>query len=218
MSINNRYSLTEIETLCKKATRGAGYHWGLAEEAGKGVRLLSGYGLSGAELLARLLVSNDKISYAEIRPISTEGTWHANRGTLCPIIAGATVSDRAHHMAGSTIELGQTSCPLLLIYSALLVSVQHKNPVHIEWSGVSIICTADHIALQGAEVDLYAVDTNHIKISMDEEQNNTDYQINYFSPLARPIDPDCLNTLEDFAYRTYAPATEISRAGAGEGK
>ena len=37
-------SLNEVEATAKKATRGAGYPWGLAEEAGKAVRWLCGAG------------------------------------------------------------------------------------------------------------------------------------------------------------------------------
>ena len=46
-------SLNEIESLCKKAARGAGLSWGLAEEAGKAARWLSAHGLDGPGVLAR---------------------------------------------------------------------------------------------------------------------------------------------------------------------
>ena len=40
-------SLSEIETTVKRASRAAGYSWGIAEEMGKNIRLLEMFGLPG---------------------------------------------------------------------------------------------------------------------------------------------------------------------------
>ena len=37
-------SLSEIETTAKRASRGAGYSWGIAEEVGKSIRLFELFG------------------------------------------------------------------------------------------------------------------------------------------------------------------------------
>ena len=37
-------SLSEIETTAKRASRGAGYSWGIAEEVGKSIRLSELFG------------------------------------------------------------------------------------------------------------------------------------------------------------------------------
>ena len=44
-------SLSEIETTSKRATRAAGFSWGVAEEVGKNMRLLELFGLSGVKNL-----------------------------------------------------------------------------------------------------------------------------------------------------------------------
>ena len=44
-------SLSEIETTSKRASRAAGFSWGIAEEVGKGVRLLESFGFSGIRTL-----------------------------------------------------------------------------------------------------------------------------------------------------------------------
>ena len=41
------FSLNEIEAIGKRAARGAGLPWGLAEEAGKAARWLTARGLPG---------------------------------------------------------------------------------------------------------------------------------------------------------------------------
>ena len=44
-------SFSEIETAVKRATRGIGFSWGVAEEVGKNIRLLEMFGLPGLSLI-----------------------------------------------------------------------------------------------------------------------------------------------------------------------
>ena len=44
-------SFSEIETTTKRASRAAGYSWGIAEEVGKSIRLLELYGFPGLKNL-----------------------------------------------------------------------------------------------------------------------------------------------------------------------
>ena len=48
-------TLSEIDTTSKRATRGAGFTWGIAEEVGKNMRLLELFGLSGIKNLNKFL-------------------------------------------------------------------------------------------------------------------------------------------------------------------
>ena len=40
-------SLSEIDTVSKRASRAAGFSWGIAEEVGKNIRILEIFGLPG---------------------------------------------------------------------------------------------------------------------------------------------------------------------------
>ncbi len=44
-------SLSEIDTTSKRASRAAGYSWGISEEVGKNIRMLEMFGLSGIKNL-----------------------------------------------------------------------------------------------------------------------------------------------------------------------
>ena len=44
-------SLSEIETTSKRASRAAGFSWGISEEVGKCIRLLELFGLPGIKNL-----------------------------------------------------------------------------------------------------------------------------------------------------------------------
>lgn len=87
-----RYSLTEIETHCRKAARGAGYEWGEAEEAGKAVRRLCAAGIDGVtELLELLQTVDGKVD-----------TYRPNAGLfkgdpqqqICGLSLGCALADR----------------------------------------------------------------------------------------------------------------------------
>ena len=44
-------SLSEIDTTSKRASRAAGYSWGISEEVGKNIRMLEMFGLQGIKIL-----------------------------------------------------------------------------------------------------------------------------------------------------------------------
>ena len=48
-------SLSEIDTVSKRATRAAGFSWGIAEEVGKNIRILEMFGLPGIRNLNNFL-------------------------------------------------------------------------------------------------------------------------------------------------------------------
>ncbi|MGI9421814.1 MAG: DUF3726 domain-containing protein, partial [Hyphomicrobiaceae bacterium] len=144
------FSLNEIEVMCKRAARGAGLPWGLAEEAGKAARWLSSHGLPGPEELAEILTRNDGRSYDELAPGSVQGIWCAPSGRLCPLISGAALSDRATDIAnGRTIEFGAISQPLLLAPYAAAAAVQTGKSLELHWSGVIMAIAPESVSIEG---------------------------------------------------------------------
>ena len=49
-------SLSEIETTAKRASKAAGYSWGVSEEIGKSIRLLELFSLPGIKYLNEILM------------------------------------------------------------------------------------------------------------------------------------------------------------------
>ena len=60
-------SLSEIETTSKRASRAAGFSWGIAEEVGKSVRLLELFGFPGIKNLNQYYKKKDKNSFETIK-------------------------------------------------------------------------------------------------------------------------------------------------------
>ena len=135
------WSLNEIEALARKAARGGGMAWGLAEEAGKATRWLCAAGWPGATALADLLLTNDGAAWEAIRPRTDTDTWTARDGILCPTAAGAALTDRAADLAaGHTIRLQNVSRPILLIPHAAWAAETTGTALDIRWPGLRVTC------------------------------------------------------------------------------
>ena len=209
------FSLNEVESMAKRAARGAGFDWGLAEEAGKAVRWLTERDLPGAEALAQLLIDNDHKDYDELAPISGDGPWHARCGRLCPIACGAALSDRAQAIAaGRAVELGSTRQPLLLAPGAAAAARLSGSTIELSWDGVTMVLTADGAAIEGSQEALkselarrvFCRTTQRVAIICAARKRG------------RAVNAESWSRLDDFAHRTFAPASEASRiSGAGAG-
>jgi hypothetical protein len=68
------FSLNEIEAQLRKAARGAGLPWGLAEEAGKAARWLAMHGIDGLPASAALFEQNDGRPYDELAPMESRAS------------------------------------------------------------------------------------------------------------------------------------------------
>jgi hypothetical protein len=203
-------SLNEVEVMAKKAARGAGYPWGLAEEAGKTSRWLCAQDIDGCAALARLLESVDGADLRNWTPDVDQDTWTASGGTLCPLVTGAAITDRARALRDNCIRVGKIAEPALLVQFVALAAQQIDGIVNIAWPGTFASTDGENLAVDGT-FPTYAAQA---KISLGGNVANPNRQ----QSRARPK-TDIWNKLSQFANRTYAPATEESRqrgAGAGE--
>ena len=87
-------SLSEIDTTSKRATRAAGFSWGIAEEVGKNMRLLELYGLPGIKNLNKFLKDYKEKQFQKITLISE--TNKSNKYPFCPIILGTNFIDQVN--------------------------------------------------------------------------------------------------------------------------
>lgn len=206
-------SQNEIEVMGKRAARGAGLSWGLAEEAGKTARWLSSRGLPGPEQLAEILTRNDGKPYVELAPVSLEGVWCAPSDRLCPLITGAVLCDHANRIAGGVqIKLGPVAQPLLLAPYAAAVAKMTNTAVELAWGDTVLIFTADGYAIEGDGKTLTARKADGVlcRRVCDARVGLADYVP------GRSVDAETWGRLAAFAQRTFAPATEASRlTGAG---
>lgn len=207
-------SLNEIEALAKKAARGAGMAWGMAEEAGKATRVLSDLGLNGAAALVDLLGRNDGVDHGAIAPQGTASPWSSASGTLCPIAAGALLSDCAGQLEGGAIEMHDVSHSVLLVPFVAMAAGHLGRPVVLSWVGGKVIADGAAVWLDDPNQRLSSFEPMTLTCALGQAGQG--------APLAAMgrgrIDGATWDALNRFAGRTYAPATELSRQlGAGAG-
>lgn len=210
------WSLIETEALAKKAARGMGLDWGIAEEAGKATRWLSAAGLPGGAALAGLLHQNDGMTYAALCPdVAETSPWAAPDGPLCPLISGAALCDRAEDLAaGEEIVLADVSFPVLLIPYVVSAADATGTVLAVAWEGVTLTRGPEGTLLDADPEALMSARAQDVRIHRAEPCDGARLRRGYRSEMSQAA----ASALQAFAHRTYAPDTEESRlAGAGAG-
>ena len=208
-------SRNETESLCLKAARGAGFSWGLAEEAGFAAGWLAAHGMDGtgpllAHLTARLGLPADTGT-----PRPEPGHWQsADNHALCPIKLGAAMCDAAllaDGPFGRDTRLDTVAYPILLLPFLVRAAQISASAVVIDWQVGKL-----RIAANGA-FDRLAADR---WIGMTDLAMTlwraTDIRVDQGGRIGlAAISAASLNGLSALALKTTVPATDASRRGAG---
>ena len=199
---NISWSLGETASLAIKAARGAGLSWGHAEETGFAVSWLHARGISGLSALCR---------YLNWRSSGTLIHWPdriVGNSYYCPIELGTAYLDGAL-TATITIERIREPAlflPFIAIRSGNLparVTLGHLC-LHVSANGVLGHKWDTALLLSKAQCKITTVTNAPI---LPETTNSHRVPSCFYR---------CVETLQAFASKTYAPATEESRlAGAG---
>ena len=201
------WSLVETKTLATKAARGAGFAWGLAEEAGFAVHWLQSHGAPGVAALAALLDWQSKPGNA-FSPAWTSGNTSDPVGTFSPIELGTALMDAGSF---SYTGLGQVRQPLLL--APFLSMNAPERGCRLNWGDVSIVLAQDCFNTSATRQALLADVADCFLSDADEDGVSNVQHVRVGNDEA-----DSIETLKSFAAATFAPATEASRlSGAGAG-
>ena len=107
-------SLSEIETVSKRASRAAGYSWGISEEVGKNIRLLEMFGLPGIKNLNCYFDERKKQKFEKLKLISNENK--STKLQYCPIISGTSFLDQIKSLDNiNEIKFERIAYPLLFL-------------------------------------------------------------------------------------------------------
>ncbi len=209
-----RLTLAEAESYLRKAAQAVGLDWGIAEEAGKAARWLAAFDLPGPQIMFAHLTALEGRDYREWIPDCAAEPWQAAGGLLCPVITGAALADRSARMlSGHEFHLGKTAYPLLLAATVGQAARCHKAVFTTSWAGLRLSCFENGLSIEGNRDDLLLAQVD--AVSCREDDLETPQQLP--STLAYEIDEAVFKQIDQLAFRTYAPATEASRAGAGAG-
>ena len=107
-------SLSEIDTTSKRASKAAGYSWGISEEVGKNIRLLEMFGLPGIKNLNDFYKKKKEQQFENLNLISRDNK--TAKSEFCPIIAGTSFLDQIKSLENlSEIKFEKIAYPLLFL-------------------------------------------------------------------------------------------------------
>ena len=107
-------SFSEIDTTSKRASKAAGFAWGVAEEIGKNMRNLEMFGLPGVKNL-NLYLKKIKKTPSE-KPKNIEKKNKPQSKEFCPIYCGTAFLDNCKNLESlKLIKFFNVSYPLLLL-------------------------------------------------------------------------------------------------------
>ena len=107
-------SLSEIDTISKRASKAKGFSWGVSEEIGKCVKQLELFGLPGIKNLNQYLKIYDKNKFQKIKLVSklniSENKFH------CPISSGIGFLDQIKSLEKlKSLEFNKIAYPILFL-------------------------------------------------------------------------------------------------------
>jgi len=107
-------SLSEIEITSKRATRAAGFSWGISEEVGKCIRLLELFGLPGIKNLNSYFKEKNLNNFENLKLIDKQNQPQKN--TFCPINLGVSFLDQIRNIETfNNCSFKDISYPILLL-------------------------------------------------------------------------------------------------------
>ncbi len=201
------WSLVETRTLAIKAACGAGFSWGIAEEAGFAVHWLQAQGAPGVEALGRLLEWGEKPGN-KCSPVRLSDNVSEPVGQASPLELGAALMDANRSNCSA---LGRVCQPLLLV--PFIAAKTNGQGCRLIWGDISIVLGSDCFHSTAPRDALLTEAASCFLSTLDDElPTPAHYQ------RVPDDDSQAIDLLGRYAARTYAPATEISRlAGAGAG-
>ena len=135
-------TFSEIETTTKRASKAAGFSWGVAEEIGKSIRSLELFGLPGIINLNQYLKKIKKKHPAKITKIEKENKTDDKE--LCPIYSGVAFLDRCLELEKlKSLKFYNVSYPLLMLPFISRASEIMSKKILVQFDSSSFLLNFD---------------------------------------------------------------------------
>ena len=162
-------SLSEIDTTSKRASRAAGFSWGIAEEIGKAIRNLELFGLPGLVNLNLYLKKIKKEHPGKVEKIDKEN----KNKELCPIYCGVAFLDQCKKLEIlKNITFYNVNYPMLILPFINKASEIVGKKIVIRFDNSSFLTNFNKsILLKNLEKEIIPV-ANKISIEFLENENS----------------------------------------------
>ena len=170
-------SSSEIITVSKRATKAAGYSWGIAEEVGKNIDALELIGIAGIENLKSYL--NDIKTKTPIGPNGIKSQNKINNESLCPILTGVSLIDDFKNIEIlKEINFYNVRWPLLMIPFISRLSFLIGKRVSIEIDEYKFKFNLDKYMFSNSDINsLILENTKNVKIEVFENEDSFSQEV-----------------------------------------
>jgi len=135
-------SFSEIDTTSKRASKAAGFAWGIAEEVGKNMRNLEMFGLPGVKNLNLYLQNIKKNPTEKLKKIAKENKPQSKE--FCPIYCGTSFLDNCKILESlKLIKFFNVSHPLLLLPFLSRASDIVGKKISVQYEGNNFLLNFD---------------------------------------------------------------------------
>ncbi len=166
-------SLSEIDTTSKRASKAAGFSWGIAEEIGKAIRSLELFGLPGVINLNLYL---KKIKKNHPKKINKIGKENKNKET-CPIYCGVAFLDQCKQLETlEIIKFYNVNYPLLILPFISKASEILGKKILIQFNNTSLLANFNKSILSKNIDKQISPLANEINIEFLENKNSFSVQ------------------------------------------
>ena len=139
-------SFSEIDTTSKRASKAAGFAWGIAEEVGKNMRNLEMFGLPGIKNLNLYLQKIEKNPTEKPKKIEKENKPQSKN--FCPIHCGTIFLDNCKKLETlKTIKFFNVNYPLLFLPFLSRASEVVGKKISVKYEGNDFLLNFDKTIL-----------------------------------------------------------------------
>ena len=162
-------SLSEIDTTSKRASKAAGFSWGVAEEIGKAITSLELFGLPGIKNLNLYLNKIEKKHPEKVNKIIEEN----KSKELCPIYCGVAFLDQCNQLEKlKIIKFYNVNYPLLILPFISKSSEILGKKILIQFNNTSFLANFNKSILLKNIDEQICHFTSEIRIEFLENKNS----------------------------------------------
>ena len=170
-------SSSEIITVSKRATKAAGYSWGVAEEVGKNIDVLELIGIAGIQNLKSYLseIKNKK----PIGPNVIKSQNKIDNESLCPILTGVCLIDDFKNIEIlKEIIFYNVSFPLLMIPFISRLSFLIGKRVSIEIDEYNFKFNLDKYMFSNSDINSLILEhAKNVRITVFENEDSFSQEV-----------------------------------------
>ena len=164
-------SLSEIDTTSKRASKAAGFSWGVAEEIGKSIRSLELFGLPGIINLNLYLKKIKKNHPEKLNKIDKEN--NPQNKELCPIYCGVAFLDQCKQLENLvSIKFYNVNYPLLILPFISKASEILGKKILVQFNNTSFLTNFNKSILSKNTDKTVSSFVNEISIEFLENKNS----------------------------------------------